>query len=182
MTTTVAAPHKKSDLTLSSPDLQPGKPFPNEFVLNGFGCTGSNVSPSIRWTGIPKGTQSLVITLFDRDEHGTPSGWWHWVLYDIPVNADHLEKNAGIEHSKTLPTGARQGRNDDSRDAYSGPCPDEGDAPHHYVWTLYALSVATLPVPDEASGANVTYTARQYSLGTAQMISLHGRARTPRGH
>ena len=178
--TFAATVHAKSALTLSSPALKPGKPFPAEFVLNGFGCVGDNVSPPLQWKGVPAGTKSFVITLFDRDEHGTPSGWWHWVLYDIPATADHLDKGAGVVDSKTLPPGARQGGNDDSLDAYTGPCPDEGDAPHHYVWTLYALSVATLPVPAGASGANVTYTAHQYTLGTDQLISLHGRRRTPR--
>ncbi len=178
VTSTAKARHKIGSLMLSSPDLQVGKPFPKEFILNGFGCTGENISPRLVWRGVPKDTKSFVITLFDRDEHGTPSGWWHWVLYDIPATADRLEKNAGTEGSKALPSGARQGRNDDSRDAYAGPCPDEGDAPHHYIWTLYALSVAILPVPAEASGANVTYTAHQYTLGTAQLISLYGRVKT----
>src|SRR6186713_1507921 len=64
--------------------------FPDRYTLNDFGCTGGNESPPLRWSGAPKGTQSFVVTLFDMDEHNTPSGWWHWVVYDLPANVSEL--------------------------------------------------------------------------------------------
>src|SRR6201999_2625528 len=90
-----------SAATGSAFTLQSGDPaigaaqFPDKYTLNDFGCTGGNQSPPLRWTGAPKGTQSFVVTLFDMDEHNTPSGWWHWVVYDLPANATELQAGAG---------------------------------------------------------------------------------------
>ena len=169
------APAKPGAFVLISPDLHDHKPIPNTFVLNAYGCTGGNISPALEWRGVPPGTKSFAITMFDPDEHGTPSGWWHWIVYDIPANITDLPQGAGAEKSHTLPPGAVQGRNDDSLDAYVGPCPDKGDAPHRYILTIYALSVAKLPVPQEASGANVTSTAHDYILGKATLVPVYGR-------
>jgi len=113
--------------------------------------------------------------MFDPDEHGTPSGWWHWVVYDIPVTADRLVQGAGIERSSTLPAGAVQGRTDLGTSAYHGPCPTQGDAPHRYTLTIYALSVAKLPVPPESSGAMVSFTAHESTLGKATLVARYGR-------
>jgi Raf kinase inhibitor-like YbhB/YbcL family protein len=169
-----------TDLVLASADIKNGHSFPIELVSNSYGCTGGNQSPALYWRGAPQGTRSFMITMYDPDEHGSPSGWWHWVVYDVPAGTDHLSRNAGTPRGSALPRGALQGRNDDGLRSYSGPCPDQGDAPHHYVVTIYALKIAKLPVPNGASGANVTYTASGYTLGTAKIVALHGRrASTP---
>ena len=79
-------------------------------TLNGYGCTGQNRSPALEWRGAPKGTKSFAITMFDMDEHGSPSGWWHWVVYNVPGTTSRLPENAGAINSSELPTGAVQGR------------------------------------------------------------------------
>ena len=129
--------------TLSSPDLASGS-FDNKFVLNGFGCSGGNVSPELRWKNVPKGTQSLALQLYDPDAP-TGSGFWHWAVYNIPPHVTHLAQGAGLSPS-TLPAGA-YGGNTDFMDTgatvgngnYGGPCPPAGDKPHHYTFTLFAL-------------------------------------------
>lgn len=164
-----------SHFVLTSPDLKPNSPFPDRYVLNDFGCKGGNESPALQWSGAPAGTRSFVVTLFDRDEHSTPSGWWHWVLYDLPSNVAELPAGAGALHSTSLPHPALQGRTDLGTDAYHGPCPDKGDAPHRYVFTIYALNVATLGVPPDSSGAMVVSTLHEHLLGKAELIVRHGR-------
>lgn len=162
---------------LLSPDVQPGRPFAPTSVADNYGCTGGNRSPALEWRDVPPGTKSFVITMFDPDEHGSPSGWWHWVLYDLPADTRSLPANAGAKKKgATLPPGTLEGRNDEGAQAYAGPCPDSGDPPHHYVLTIYALSVAKLPVPRGASGANVSYTARDYTIGVARIVALHTRS------
>jgi Raf kinase inhibitor-like YbhB/YbcL family protein len=154
--TSIAVP--KEAFSLVSPDARLGPSFPNEYVLNRVGCTGGNQSPPLAWHGAPAGTKSFVITLFDRDERGTPSGWWHWVLYDLPADTRQLATGAGAEGGKRLPSGALQGRSDLGTEAYHGACPAKGDPPHRYVFTIYALKIAKLPVSPGASGAMVTST------------------------
>ncbi len=162
-------------MRLSSPDFSAGGRLPDRFVLNMAKCSGGNVSPALRWSGAPQGTKSFAITLFDQDEHLVPSGWWHWVLYDIPAAVDHLPQGAGSENSTSLPAGAMQGRSDLGNRAYHGPCPEHGDKPHRYVFTLYALSVDKLPVAEGSSGAMVTYVAHDLTLAKTTLTALYGR-------
>jgi len=164
-----------SRFVLSSPDSRLAAKVPEEYTANLFGCTGGNMSPPLQWTGAPAGTKSFVVTLFDPDERSTPSGWWHWVVYDLPATVDKLPKGAGMEHSSALPPGTQQGRTDLGNDAYHGPCPDKGDPPHRYTFTVYALSVEKVDVPHDSSGAMVVSTATEHLLGKAVFIAHYGR-------
>jgi Raf kinase inhibitor-like YbhB/YbcL family protein len=168
-----STPH--SHFVLSSPDAKLAAKVPEEYTANVFGCTGGNLSPALQWSGAPAGTKSFVLTLFDPDVPETGSGWWHWVVYNLPANVDSLPKGAGAEHSSVLPAGTQQGRTDLGNDAYHGPCPDKGQPPHHYTFTIYALSVEKLDVPAEASGAMVTSTAKENVLGKAVFVARYGR-------
>ena len=100
----VAAP--RSHFVLRTPDPKLGLGVPDRYVLNAFGCSGGNESPPLRWSGAPAGTLSFVVTLFDMDEHSSPSGWWHWIVYDIPADANSLPVGAGALLSNALPAGA----------------------------------------------------------------------------
>jgi Raf kinase inhibitor-like YbhB/YbcL family protein len=165
----------KSKFILSSPDAQMAVKIPEAYVGNVYGCTGGNMSPPLQWTGAPAGTKSFVVTLFDPDEHGDPSGWWHWIVYNLPANVGNLPKGAGVEHSSVLPPGTLQGRTDLGTDAYHGPCPDKGERPHRYTFTVYALSVEKLDVPADSSGAMVVSTATDHLLGKAVFVAHYGR-------
>jgi Raf kinase inhibitor-like YbhB/YbcL family protein len=162
-----------SDMTLSSPAFRNGGPIPAQYTLNLFGCTGTNRSPALQWRGAPAGTRSFALTLFDLDERGTPSGWWHWVVYDIPPAVTGLAPDAGAAGGRGLPRGASLGRVDTGHVSYDGPCPDRGTGAHRYLFTLYALKVDKLPVPEAASGAMVSYTVRDYTLAKATLIGLY---------
>lgn len=163
------------EFVLTSPDAHLAVSVPEIYTANVFGCHGGNNSPALQWSGAPAGTKSFVVTLFDGDVRGTPSGWWHWVLYDVPASVDKLPMGAGAEHSSLLPPGAQQGRTDLGTDAYHGPCPDKGDPPHHYVFTIYALSVAKLDVAPDSSGSMVVSSAQDSLLGKAVFVAHYGR-------
>ena len=168
-------PAAKARFVLSSPDTKLAAKVPEIYTANLFGCSGGNQSPPLQWSGAPAGTKSFVLTLFDPDEHGDPSGWWHWIVYDLPATTTNLPKGAGVEHSTALPSGTLQGRTDLGNDAYHGPCPDKGDPPHRYTFTIYALSVEKLDVPADSSGAMVVSTAKDHLLGKAVFIAHYGR-------
>jgi Raf kinase inhibitor-like YbhB/YbcL family protein len=168
-----AAPQSRFALSSADPELAVSVPL--IYTAKAFGCSGGNLSPELHWSAPPAGTQSFVVTLFDRDERSTPSGWWHWVVYDLPNTTTNLPKGAGSEHGGALPAGTLQGRTDLGEDAYHGPCPAAGDPPHRYVFTIYALNVAKLPVPADSSGAMVTSVVQEHLLGKAVFVAHYGR-------
>lgn len=151
--------------TLSSPDLASGT-FDNRFVLNGFGCSGGNVSPALVWRDPPAGTRSYALQVHDPDAP-TGSGFWHWTVYNIPASATGLAQGDGNSPS-TLPAPAFGGSTDfqdtgatGANGNYGGPCPPVGDAPHRYVFTLYALAVEDIAA---AAGVPRSGTAGLYGF------------------
>ena len=170
-----AAPKPASHFVLTGVDPKLAVSVPEVYTASAFGCTGGNTSPALQWSGAPPGTLSFVVTLFDPDERSTPSGWWHWVVFDLPKDTTSLALGAGAENSTLLPKSALQGRTDLGNDAYHGPCPAKGDPPHRYTFTIYALNVAKLPIPAESSGAMVVSTAQEHLLGKAVFVAHYGR-------
>jgi hypothetical protein len=118
-----------------------------------------------------------VITLFDG--YSPPSGWWHWIVYDIPATRSSLPRGAGAQQSKVLPAGALEGRNDSGFDLYDGPCPGPGEPPHRYLFTIYALKTDKLPVQPGPSGAMVSWKVQEYTLAQATLIAQHKHAGGP---
>jgi Raf kinase inhibitor-like YbhB/YbcL family protein len=159
-------------MTVTSSDLgrDPVHGFPETYTLNDYGCTGGNQSPPLSWSGAPAGTKSFIVTLYDPDDRDNPSGWWHWVAYDIPATTTSLAAGVGVEHSTRLPAATHQGRSDLGKMAYHGPCPDKGDQPHHYTFTVYAIDLAQLPVDEGASGAMVVETAHDHILAKGTLV------------
>ncbi len=147
--------------------------FADEQVFNGYGCTGGNVSPPLRWSGAPSGTKSFAITLFDPDAPGG-SGWWHWAIYDIPGAVSALPPGAGNPKGE-LPHGAVQGRTDFGFAAYGGPCPPPHAKPHRYVFTLYALATEHLGLPSGTPAREIDAAIKSHSLAAASFTALYGR-------
>jgi Raf kinase inhibitor-like YbhB/YbcL family protein len=160
--------------TLSSPQMQAGSQMAMEQVFNGFGCTGKNVSPELHWSGVPAGTKSLALTVYDPDAP-TGSGWWHWLIFNMDPKTTSLPANAGDVSTKLAPAGSVQSRTDFGRTGYGGPCPPAGDKPHRYIFTLFALDVAQLPLDETAPAAMVGFNLNQHSIGKVQMTVLYGR-------
>ena len=125
-------------LSLTSPDIKPGARIAEEQVLNAFGCVGKNISPALNWSGAPKGTKSFALSVFDSDAP-TGDGFFHWMVFDIPAGVSGLPKGAGDPSSDMAPKGALQARSDFGSRGYGGPCPPEGDKPHHYHFTIFAV-------------------------------------------
>lgn len=157
---------------LSSPDVAEGKMLNAAQVGNNFGCTGGNLSPALNWKSAPVGTRSFAVTVYDPDAP-TGSGWWHWLAYDIPATATGLPAATLVKAA--LPAGTKQGRNDGGARAFGGACPPPGDKPHHYVFTVHALKVDKLEVPDEASAALIGFMLHATGLGTAKITATYAR-------
>ena len=159
---------------LGSPTVKPGSMLAEAQVFNGFGCSGKNISPALSWHGAPAGTKSFAVTVYDPDAP-TGSGWWHWVVYNIPAGTTQLAEGAGAADGKGLPAGSAMGRTDFGSAAFGGACPPAGDKPHRYVFTVYALKTDKLDIPADASAALVGFMIHGNMLGSAKFTALYGR-------
>ncbi len=164
----------QSRLRLLSTDVHAGAKIRNTYAFNGMGCQGSNISPSLQWHGAPAGTKSYAVTVYDPDAP-TGSGWWHWVIYNIPASVTRLSANAGDPKKNVMPAGAVQGNTDFGAPGYGGPCPPVGDKPHHYIFTVYALNADKIDVPANATAAYVGFNLHAHQLAKATLTGLYWR-------
>jgi Raf kinase inhibitor-like YbhB/YbcL family protein len=128
---------------LSSSSFEHEKEIPAKHT-----CEGADVSPALAWTGVPAGAKSLALVVEDPDApdpRAPKTIWVHWIVYDVPPEV------TGLPEGATLPTGAREGRNDWKATGYRGPCPPVGR--HRYFHRLYALDTVLpdLGKPDRAA-------------------------------
>jgi len=162
-------------LKLRSDNFNDGDYLGADHVLSeqfGFGCSGGNISPALAWSGAPDGTKSFAVTCFDPDAP-TGSGFWHWVVVNIPPDVTSLPARAGSGNG--LPSGAIQVRTDYGAPGYGGPCPPEGDHPHRYLFTVSAVGLDTLPVDANTSAAVVGFFLHFNTLEKAVLMGLYKR-------
>jgi hypothetical protein len=160
--------------TLASKDIAPGGKIAEAQVFNAFGCKGGNISPDLSWSNAPAGTKSFALLMHDPDAP-TGSGWWHWLVYNIPAATTSLPAGAGDVHKGALAAGAVQARTDFGTPGYGGPCPPPGK-PHHYHFYLYALKVDRLDLPPDATAAFIGFNVHAQAIGRpAELVGLYGR-------
>lgn len=130
---------------------------------------GRNLSPPLAWSGAPAGTRCFALIVDDPD---APGGvWTHWVIYGIGAEVQNLP--GGVVPSSTPQSGERQAKNDFGDRGYGGPAPPPG-APHHYVFTLYALDF--LPDLSVSAGRKELVDAMEgHILASARLIGTYGR-------
>lgn len=166
------SPQASGTFTLTSLDL--GGQATSEQVFNGFGCVGKNQSPHLAWVHAPEGTQGFAITLYDPDAP-TGSGFWHWVVTDIPASVTELAAGAGAPASGLMPSGAIQSLTDFGTPGYGGPCPPEGHGPHRYILTVHALKTAQLGTGPDSPPAMVGFNPHFQTIAKASLIFYYQR-------
>ena len=162
----------QNTFTLSSNTLGGEATKIEEF--NGFGCTGKNESPQLSWKNAPEGTKSFAITMYDPDAP-TGSGWWHWVVFDIPTSTTDLVSNAGDIKLNLTPEGTIQSITNYGAQGYGGPCPPQGHGLHQYIITVYALKTDTLGLDKKTNPAIVGYYLWNNTLAKASIVSYYKR-------
>ncbi len=160
--------------SLVSSELTAGGRLELRHVFNGFGCTGGNVSPALSWSGAPAGTKSFALTVYDPDAP-TGSGWWHWVLIDIPATTTTLAAGAGDVTSGKAPKGSMQLTTDFGKPGFGGACPPAGDKPHRYVFTLFALKVDRLGIDPSSTAAMAGFMLNANKIDKASFTVYYGR-------
>jgi len=158
--------------TLSSKDL--GGQGTKTLEFNGFGCSGDNQSPQLSWNNAPEGTKSFAITMYDPDAP-TGSGFWHWVVFDIPANIQELVTNAGNPELTLAPKGAIQSVTDYGIKGFGGPCPPKGHGFHQYIITVYALKTDKLGLDENINPAVVGFNLWNQTLAKASIVAYYKR-------
>lgn len=127
------ATQARARLTVQSPAFQKGGVIPEQ-----YSSYGQDVSPPLRWSEPPYGTQSIVVLLEDPDAEN-PKPYVHWVLYDLPPGTRELREGLPRLGRLKDPSGALQGLNSRGSLGYFGPRPPAGVPPHRYHFQVFAL-------------------------------------------
>ncbi|MCL2782026.1 MAG: YbhB/YbcL family Raf kinase inhibitor-like protein, partial [Actinomycetia bacterium] len=155
---------------VTSSDVADGQQLATAFIYPGAEPGAENTSPQLAWSGFPEETKSFTVTCFDPDAP-TPSGFWHWVLVDLPADVTELAAGAGAAGAP-LPGSAFHVRNDWSSRDYGGAYPPPGDRPHRYFFVVHAVDVPQLGVDADASAAAVSFNLVFHTLARAQIVPV----------
>jgi Raf kinase inhibitor-like YbhB/YbcL family protein len=147
--------------TLSSLSFTSGGAMPGRTARGEARCPGGNRSPELHWGSVPRGTRSLALIAYDTD-----AGWYHWVVYDLAPSLRALSPGVSLSPEQL-------GRNSFGELAYGGPCPPPGPA-HHYVFTLYALDVATIAGGHPIDGPTALARMRGHIIASAKLVGRYG--------
>ncbi|MBF9002991.1 MULTISPECIES: YbhB/YbcL family Raf kinase inhibitor-like protein [Vibrio] len=153
--------------SISSADIEEGKPLANIFVNSGLGCHGDNLSPELRIHDVPLGTKSFAITLYDPDAP-TGSGFWHWVVINLSKDAKVIPR--GVDVSKW---GGIAIRNDFGLRNYGGACPPKGNGMHRYTFTVWALPTQKLDVGDGVTPALIGFMLNKLAISKAVITTTY---------
>lgn len=167
-------PALSDSFTLSIPSIQPNGWLSTDQVFNRFGCEGANRSPRLGWRNPPAGTKSFAITVYDPDAP-TGSGWWHWVVINIPSTTSMLPESAGNPTLRLLPSAAKQVPTDFGQPGFGGACPPVGDKPHKYIFTVYALNTEKIDLPSNATAAFAGFMIKAHLIDKVSVTAIYGR-------
>ncbi|MEU2947229.1 YbhB/YbcL family Raf kinase inhibitor-like protein [Nocardiopsis alba] len=159
-----------ASFTVTSTDVADGKTLPTAQVSGIMGAGGQDVSPQLSWSGFPEETRSFAVTCFDPDAP-TASGFWHWVVCDIPVDVTELAADAG--NGSGQPEQAVTLRNDAGGHRYIGAAPPAGHGPHRYIFAVHAVDVPSLGLDSSASPAFLGFNLFSHALGRALITPVY---------
>jgi Raf kinase inhibitor-like YbhB/YbcL family protein len=150
---------KAGSFTVTSTDVAQGEPLSDDHAF-----AGGNTSPELSWSGFPEATKAFVVTCFDPDAP-IVSGFWHWVLVNLPATVTSLPTGAGT--TERLENGAFHVRNDFGTKSYGGAAPPAGDQVHRYYFVVHAIDVEALDVDADATPAVVGFNLAFHTLARA---------------
>lgn len=157
------------EFELSSPEVRPGEYLP--LWARAASAGGEDRSPTLSWSGAPEQSKSFVVTMYDPDAP-TGSGYWHWAVHDIPGSVTALPADAGNPDSGLLPKGAITIANESRAERFEGAGPPPGDGDHRYVFTVSALDVDHLDLPQGCTPAVLGFVMRNNVIARAQFTAL----------
>ena len=169
---TLGMSNKSLALGLTSASIRNGGRLAINQVYSGMGAGGKNLSPQLAWSDLPVTAKSLAITIYDPDAP-TGSGWWHWVVFNIPVDTTELRE--GASQTAAMPKGAIESMTDFGTPGFGGAAPPPGDKPHHYIVTLWVLDVEKLDLNEKTPAAQVGFYLKKHEIEKAYITGLYSR-------
>lgn len=160
------------EFTVTSADVTEGQPLGTDQLSAVMGAGGKDISPQLSWTGFPPETKSFAVTMYDPDAP-TGAGFWHWAVADIPATTTSLEAGAGLPESAGLPDSAVQLAMDTGLKQYVGAAPPAGHGPHRYFFTVHAVDVESLGLPDDATPTVLGFNLFFHSIARAHIMGTH---------
>lgn len=158
--------------TVTSEDVQHGVLMTDKHVYNSFGMSGQNISPQLSWSGFPAQTKGFAVTCYDPDAP-TTSGFWHWLVIDLPASVTSLPAGAGASDA-ALPAGAFHVRNDYGTNDFGGSAPPQGDEPHRYIFAVHALDTDKLGIDGTVTPAVAGFNLRFHTIARGLLIPVYG--------
>ncbi len=149
-------------MQVTSPVFQQGSEIPSRYTSD-----GENVSPELWWKDAPPQTKSFVLVVHDPDAPML-GGFTHWVVYNLPAEADHLEES--IQVGERISKNALQGKNDAGRMGYVGPAPPSGI--HRYFFRLFATD-KMLDLGPGATHRQVSAAIKGHILAQAELMGTY---------
>lgn len=150
-------------ITITSSGFTEGNMIPKRYT-----CDAEDISPDLKWSGVPKEAKSLALICDDPD---APVGTWvHWVLFNIPTDVSSL--SAGVAPDAVLKNGALHGKNDFRKLGYGGPCPPGGT--HRYFFKIYALDTL-LSLESGSSKSQLLAAMKGHILAEGQLMGKYKR-------
>ena|SRR3984957_9058367 len=155
---------------LSSDTITDGEPLPVAQLSKLLGVPGGeDVSPQLTWSGFPPETRSFVVSMYDP-EAPTGSGFWHWVVADIPASTSAFPAGAGTADGALLPGGSFQLGGDAGARQYVGGAPPAGSGVHNYHVTVTALDVEKTGLDANASAAYLGFAIGGHTIARAFIV------------
>lgn len=153
-----------SDMKVTSAAFEPGAAIPARHTGE-----GEDLSPALSWKGAPEGTRSFAVFCHDPDAPLVSDrgdyGFVHWVIYNIPASAGHLDEGA---------TQYAEGVNNFDKTGYNGPMPPDGHGVHHYYFWVLALDVEP-ELPDGLTLAELLEKVEPHILGMNRLVGTYQR-------
>ncbi len=142
-----------------------------EMIPVRYAGEGSDVSPPLRWSGVPVGTEEFALICEDPDAPGDEP-FIHWVIYNISPNTTFLPEGVPGQPTIEVPIFATQGTNSFGNFGYGGPMPPIGHGLHHYIFRLYALN-QKLGLPPGISETELRKAIEGKILDAAQLVGKY---------